>query len=102
MNEHALRFDISLMSKDKVCATIADTNLQIGDGGITIGSNVKMEGVSLNTTNGPFYIDEGAQLWRVNVERTSIFGKKSNHQNGYQGLFQLLHWTKCKSWRGNQ
>lgn len=78
MNEHALQFDILLLSKDKVSATIADTNVQIGDGAITIGSNVNMEGVSLNTTDGPIYIDEGATIMEGSMLRGPLYvGKNS-------------------------
>ena len=77
-NADALRHDIPLLSKDKLSNSISDTNLTIGDGSIFLAPNVKMEGVTLNTTDGPIFIDEGATIMEGSLLRGPLYvGKNS-------------------------
>ena len=77
-NAHALMHDLTLLSKDGISNTISDTNLIIGDGPIFIGSQANMEGVSLNTTEGPIFIDEGATIMEGSLLRGPLYvGKNS-------------------------
>ena len=77
-NADALRLDIPLSSKDRLSNTISDTNLTIGDDPIFIAPNVKMEGVTLNTTDGPIFIDEGATIMEGSLLRGPLYvGKNS-------------------------
>ena len=77
-NVHALAHDIRLLSKDRISSAISDTNLAIADGSIFIGSQVNMEGVTLNTTDGPIFIDEGATIMEGSLLRGPLYvGKNS-------------------------
>ena len=77
-NAHALAHDISLLSKNRISNAISDTNLTIGYGSIFIGSQVNMEGVTLNTTDGPIFIDEGATIMEGSLLRGPLYvGKNS-------------------------
>ena len=77
-NADALRHDIPLLSKDRLSNSISDTNLTIGDGSIFLAPNVKMEGVTLNTTDGPIFIDEGATIMEGSLLRGPLYvGKNS-------------------------
>ena len=77
-NAHALRHDIPLLSKDRLSTSVSDTNLTIGDGSIFLAPNVKMEGVTLNTTDGPIFIDEGATIMEGSLLRGPLYvGKNS-------------------------
>ena len=77
-NAYALAHDIELLSKDQISNSISDTNLTIGDGTIFIGSKVNMEGVALNTSDGPIYIDEGATIMEGSLLRGPLYvGKNS-------------------------
>ena len=77
-NAHALTHDIPLLSKDRISSAISDTNLTIADGSIFIGSQVNMEGVTLNTTDGPIFIDEGATIMEGSLLRGPLYvGKNS-------------------------
>ena len=77
-NAHALTHDIPLLSKDRISNAISDTNLTIADGSIFIGSQVNMEGVTLNTTDGPIFIDEGATIMEGSLLRGPLYvGKNS-------------------------
>lgn len=78
MNEHALRFDISLLTKEKGSTIPTSTNICIGNGALYVGENVNMEGVHLNTTDGPIYIDEGATIMEGSLLRGPLYiGKNS-------------------------
>lgn len=77
-NADALRHDIPLLSKDRLSNSISDTNLTIGGGSIFLAPNVKMEGVTLNTTDGPIFIDEGATIMEGSLLRGPLYvGKNS-------------------------
>ena len=77
-NANALRYDIPLLSKDRLSNSISNTNLTIGDGSIFIGSQVNMEGVTLNTTDGPIFIDDGATIMEGSLLRGPLYvGKNS-------------------------
>ena len=77
-NAHALAHDIPLLSKNRISNAISDTNLTIADGSIFIGSQVNMEGVTLNTTDGPIFIDEGATIMEGSLLRGPLYvGKNS-------------------------
>ena len=77
-NAHALAHDIPLLSKNRISNAISDTNLTIGVGSIFIGSQVNMEGVTLNTTDGPIFIDEGATIMEGSLLRGPLYvGKNS-------------------------
>jgi len=77
-NAHALAHDISLLSKNRISNAISDTNLTIGYGSIFIGPQVNMEGVTLNTTDGPIFIDEGATIMEGSLLRGPLYvGKNS-------------------------
>ena len=77
-NVHALAHDIPLLSKNRISNAISDTNLTIGVGSIFIGSQVNMEGVTLNTTDGPIFIDEGATIMEGSLLRGPLYvGKNS-------------------------
>ena len=77
-NAHALKHDIPLLSKNRISNAISDTNLTIGDGSIFIAPQVNMEGVTLNTTEGPIFIDEGATIMEGCLLRGPLYvGKNS-------------------------
>ena len=77
-NAHALTHDIPLLSKDRISNAISDTNLTIADGSIFIGPQVNMEGVTLNTSDGPIFIDEGATIMEGSLLRGPLYvGKNS-------------------------
>lgn len=77
-NAHALAHDIPLLSKNRISNAISDTNLTIADGSIFIAPQVNMEGVTLNTTDGPIFIDEGATIMEGSLLRGPLYvGKNS-------------------------
>lgn len=77
-NAHALSYDIPLLSKNRTSNVVSDTNLTIGDGSIFIASKGNMEGVTLNTTDGPIFIDEGATIMEGSLLRGPLYvGKNS-------------------------
>ena len=77
-NTHALAHDIPLLSKNRTSNVISDTNLTIGNDSIFIASQVNIEGVTLNTTNGPIFIDEGATIMEGSLLRGPLYlGKNS-------------------------
>ena len=77
-NAHALTHDIPLLSKDRISSAISDNNLTIANGSIFIGSQVNMEGVTLNTNDGPIFIDEGATIMEGSLLRGPLYvGKNS-------------------------
>ena len=77
-NAHALQHDIPLLSKDRISNVISNTNMTIGDGSIFIAPQVNMEGVTLNTTDGPIFIDEGATIMEGSFLRGPLYvGKNS-------------------------
>jgi UDP-N-acetylglucosamine diphosphorylase/glucosamine-1-phosphate N-acetyltransferase len=77
-NAYALTHDIQFLSKNQISNSISDTNLTIGDSSIFIGSQVNMEGVTLNTTDGPIFIDEGATIMEGSLLRGPLYvGKNS-------------------------
>ncbi|MDG1684781.1 MAG: putative sugar nucleotidyl transferase [Flavobacteriaceae bacterium] len=77
-NAHALSCDIPLLSKNRTSNVVSDTNLTIGDGSIFIASKGNMEGVTLNTTDGPIFIDEGAIIMEGSLLRGPLYvGKNS-------------------------
>lgn len=77
-NAHALQHDIPLLSKDRISNVISNTNMTIDDGSIFIAPQVNMEGVTLNTTDGPIFIDEGATIMEGSFLRGPLYvGKNS-------------------------
>lgn len=77
-NAHALTHDVPLLSKNRISNAISDTNLTIADGSIFIAPQVNMEGVTLNTTDGPIFIDEGATIMEGSLLRGPLYvGKNS-------------------------
>ena len=77
-NAHALQHDIPLLSKDRISYVISNTNTTRDDGSIFIDPQVKMEGVTLNTTDGPIFIDEGATIMEGSFLRGPLYvGKNS-------------------------
>ena len=77
-NAFALQHDIPLLSKDRISNVISDTNMTIDDGSIFIAPQVNMEGVTLNTTDGPIFIDEGATIMEGSLLRGPLYvGKNS-------------------------
>jgi UDP-N-acetylglucosamine diphosphorylase/glucosamine-1-phosphate N-acetyltransferase len=77
-NAHALQHDIPLLSKDRISNVISNTNMTIDDGSIFIAPQVNMEGVTLNTTDGPIFIDEGATVMEGSFLRGPLYvGKNS-------------------------
>lgn len=77
-NAYALSYDIPLLSKNRTSNVVSDTNLTIGDGSIFIASKGNMEGVTLNTTDGPIFIDEGATIMEGSLLRGPLYvGKNS-------------------------
>ena len=77
-NALAIAHDIPLLSKDRISSAISDNNLTIANGSIFIGSQVNMEGVTLNTNDGPIFIDEGATIMEGSLLRGPLYvGKNS-------------------------
>jgi UDP-N-acetylglucosamine diphosphorylase/glucosamine-1-phosphate N-acetyltransferase len=77
-NAHALQHDIPLLSKDRISNVISNTNMTIDDGSIFIAPQVNMEGVTLNSTDGPIFIDEGATIMEGSFLRGPLYvGKNS-------------------------
>ena len=72
-NSHALAHDIPLLTNDQISSAISDTNLTIADGSIFIGSQVNMEGVILNTTDGPIFIDDGVTIMEGSLLRGPLY-----------------------------
>ena len=77
-NGFALRCDYELLSQLKSSTQPSETNTLLGKGSLFIGPNVNMEGVSLNTTSGPIYIDDGATVMEGSLLRGPLYiGKNS-------------------------
>lgn len=77
-NGFALRQDYDLLNQSKTSVPISKTNTLLGNGNLFIGSDVHMEGVSLNTQTGPIYVDDGAIVMEGSMLRGPLYiGKNS-------------------------
>ncbi len=60
-NKQQLAFDFELLTKGRVSAAVSSNNMLFGDR-IFIEPGAQVEGVSLNSLDGPIYIGKNAQL----------------------------------------
>lgn len=57
-----ITFDYNLLCKDKISEKISETNTIIGSNPVFLAKGAKMEAAIINTTNGPVYIGEDAEI----------------------------------------
>lgn len=76
-NGFALHRDFELLTKGKTTVLPSETNTLLGNGNLFIGSDVEMEGVSLNTQAGPIYIDDGATIMEGSMLRGPLYVGKN-------------------------
>lgn len=73
LNDEVLRMDFTLATKNKQSAPLSKTCQLIGDtADLFIAPSAKVEGAILNTTTGPIYIGEHAEIMEGSVVRGGL------------------------------
>ena len=68
-NDLAIRDDFEFLTKGRKSAPINKTNVVLGDNGVFLEKGTKVNCAVLNTTTGPIYIGEGAELMEGSMLR---------------------------------
>jgi UDP-N-acetylglucosamine diphosphorylase/glucosamine-1-phosphate N-acetyltransferase len=71
-NDLAIRDDFEFLTKGRRSAPINKTNIVLGDNGVFLEKGTKVNCAVFNTTNGPIYIGEGAELMEGTMFRGPI------------------------------
>lgn len=77
-NARALQEDFDLLTKDKTSNSLNSSNYINAEQNIFIAANTKINNASLNASEGPIYIDEGAEIMEGALIRGPFYlGKNS-------------------------
>lgn len=69
LNGEEINADFALLTSNKISEKLSSTNTIIGDGKIFLEKGAKCEASVLNTTNGPIYIGENAEIMEGSLIR---------------------------------
>ena len=76
-NGFAIHQDYESLTRGAITAFASETNTLLGEQNLFIGEDVDMEGIFLNTTSGPIYIDDGATIMEGSMLRGPLYVGKN-------------------------